>query len=303
MEEWLQTEWPHLQVRLTSVTEQWHTFPVVGPQVARRRRRGVRRPGRQQRRVPVHGVARHHARRGARAGRSGQLLRRTRLRGQRHGLVRDRGVGAADRRRRAPRHHPVRHRDDARAARREGLPDHRAGHRRHHHPAGSRHELGGVEEEARLHRQAVVHPQREPQPAAQAVRRAAAPRRGDRAARRARRSSRPSPTANCRRRRCRCSGTSRRATAAPNWVARSRSPCVKGGHARIGDTLHVPVDGTLVAVEVTGSSTRWPRAAGAPRVRSCASSSSARPPAPSARAPAAPRERADGLHPRRRARG
>jgi len=31
MEEWLQTEWPHLHVRLTSVTEQWHTFPVVGP--------------------------------------------------------------------------------------------------------------------------------------------------------------------------------------------------------------------------------------------------------------------------------
>lgn len=31
MEEWLQTEWPHLVVRLTSVTEQWATFPVVGP--------------------------------------------------------------------------------------------------------------------------------------------------------------------------------------------------------------------------------------------------------------------------------
>ena len=31
MEEWLQTEWPHLNVRMTSVTEQWHTFPVVGP--------------------------------------------------------------------------------------------------------------------------------------------------------------------------------------------------------------------------------------------------------------------------------
>ncbi|MDT5179303.1 MAG: sarcosine oxidase, subunit alpha [Mycobacterium sp.] len=31
MDEWLQTEWPHLKVRLTSVTEQWHTFPVVGP--------------------------------------------------------------------------------------------------------------------------------------------------------------------------------------------------------------------------------------------------------------------------------
>jgi sarcosine oxidase, subunit alpha len=31
MEEWLQTEWPHLRVACTSVTEQWATFPVVGP--------------------------------------------------------------------------------------------------------------------------------------------------------------------------------------------------------------------------------------------------------------------------------
>src|SRR4029453_14110415 len=31
MEEWLQTEWPHLRVHCTSVTEQWVTFPVVGP--------------------------------------------------------------------------------------------------------------------------------------------------------------------------------------------------------------------------------------------------------------------------------
>lgn len=31
MEEWSQTEWPHLRVRFTSVTEQWSTFPVVGP--------------------------------------------------------------------------------------------------------------------------------------------------------------------------------------------------------------------------------------------------------------------------------
>ena len=28
---------------------------------------------------------------------------------------------------------------------------------------------------------------------------------------------------------------------------------VRGGHARIGDTVHVPVDGSLVPVEVTGS--------------------------------------------------
>jgi len=31
MEEWLQTEWPDLRVSLTSVTEQWSAFPVVGP--------------------------------------------------------------------------------------------------------------------------------------------------------------------------------------------------------------------------------------------------------------------------------
>jgi sarcosine oxidase subunit alpha len=31
MEEWLQTEWPHLQVRLISVTDHWATFPVAGP--------------------------------------------------------------------------------------------------------------------------------------------------------------------------------------------------------------------------------------------------------------------------------
>jgi sarcosine oxidase subunit alpha len=31
MEEWLQTEWPDLRVRLTSVTEQWSIFAVAGP--------------------------------------------------------------------------------------------------------------------------------------------------------------------------------------------------------------------------------------------------------------------------------
>jgi sarcosine oxidase subunit alpha len=31
MEEWLQTEWPQLRVHLTSVTDHWATFPVAGP--------------------------------------------------------------------------------------------------------------------------------------------------------------------------------------------------------------------------------------------------------------------------------
>src|SRR5438552_18058257 len=32
MEEWLQTEWPELRVRLTSVTDHWSAVAVVGPQ-------------------------------------------------------------------------------------------------------------------------------------------------------------------------------------------------------------------------------------------------------------------------------
>ena len=38
LEEWLQTEWPELRVRATSVTEQWATVAVVGP---RSRERGA----------------------------------------------------------------------------------------------------------------------------------------------------------------------------------------------------------------------------------------------------------------------
>ena len=42
MEEWLQTEWPELRVRLTSVTEQWATVAVVGPAARERARRRSR---------------------------------------------------------------------------------------------------------------------------------------------------------------------------------------------------------------------------------------------------------------------
>ena len=99
------------------------------------------------------------ARRGARPGGADQLLRRARLRGQRRTPGTRRRCGSGCSTAGPPlRHHPVRHRDHARAARREGLPDHRPGHRRHRHPAGPRHGVGGVEEEARLHRQALVQP-------------------------------------------------------------------------------------------------------------------------------------------------
>ena len=90
-----------------------------------------------------------------------QLLGRAGLRDQRHRRGTACGLGGAVGGRCAVRHHAVRHRDDARPAGREGLPDHRPGDRRHGHPAGPRAwSWVGVEEEARLHRQAVVRPRR-----------------------------------------------------------------------------------------------------------------------------------------------
>ena len=51
LEEWQQTEWPHLRVYFTSVTEQWATVAVVGPQSASRAGRAGARPGRRRRRA------------------------------------------------------------------------------------------------------------------------------------------------------------------------------------------------------------------------------------------------------------
>ena len=46
LEEWLQTEWPELDVHCTSVTEQWTTVAVVGPEVPRRHRQARAGAGR-----------------------------------------------------------------------------------------------------------------------------------------------------------------------------------------------------------------------------------------------------------------
>ena len=94
LEEWLQTEWPELQVFCTSVTEQWATISLSGPQSpqaaggARRRRRP------RSRRVPAH----EHAR-GPRARRAGadlphQLHGRAGLRDPGAGELRPARVGA-----------------------------------------------------------------------------------------------------------------------------------------------------------------------------------------------------------------
>ena len=253
MEEWLQTEWPQLRVHCTSVTEQWATFPVVGP-----RSRDVigavfpdvdvskeAFPFMTWRDTTLDGVPV----RLARISFSGELAYEVYV----NPWYAVGGLGAAGRGRPPVRHHALRHRDHARAAGGEGLPDHRAGHRRHGHPARPRHGVGGLEEEARLRRQALLRPRGQPGPAAQAPGRAAARRPADRAAGgladrgvlRRRRAAR--------RRRCRCSATSPPATAAPNSAAPSPWPWSRAAATRIGDTVHVPVDGTLVPVEVTGS--------------------------------------------------
>ena len=83
LEEWLQTEWPELEVYCTSVTEQWAAIAVVGP----RRATCCARPGptwtSPTTALPAPRLPRGHGRRHPSAGVPDQLLRRDRLRGQR----------------------------------------------------------------------------------------------------------------------------------------------------------------------------------------------------------------------------
>ena len=230
MEDWLQTEWPHLRVHVASVTEQWATFPVVGP---RSRDVVAAVTGLDTSKEAFPFMTWQDTRIGSdRSGHDapdtvcgcgwpGQLLRRARVRGQRRRLARPGRLGTADRGGGALRHHPVRHRDDARAPRGEGLPDHRAGHRRHGHPARPGDVVGGVEEEAGLPRQALVRPgsQQPSRPQAPGGPAAGGPHRRAGRGLADRRGSRPSPNPPCP-----CSATSPRATAAPSWTGASPSP-------------------------------------------------------------------------------
>ena len=252
MEEWLQTEWPQLRVHCTSVTEQWATFPVVGPRS--RDVIGAVFPDVDvsKEAFPFMTWRDTDARRGAGPAGPDQLLRRARLRGLRQSLARGGGLAAARRGRPPVRHHAVRHGDHARPAGREGLPDHRAGHRRHRHAAGPGHVVGDLEEEARLRREALLRTGGQPGPAPQAPGRPAAGRPADRAAGGLadrgvlrRRPAAPAAGADARPRHVQLP---QRRTRRPFALA-----LVKGGRSRIGETVHVPVNGTLVPVEVTGS--------------------------------------------------
>ena len=253
MEEWLQTEWPQLRVLCTSVTEQWATFPVVGP-----RSRDVigavfadvdvskeAFPFMAWRDTSLDGVPV----RLARISFSGELAYEVYVSPWYAVAVWQRLLEAG-----APlRHHPVRHGDHARAARGEGLPDHRAGHRRHRQPAGPGHGVGGVEEEARLHRQAILRPRpanrdplRKQLVGLLPVDRQTVLPEGSQIVEFSR-------TASCRPPPVPMLGHVTSSYRSAELDRPFALALVKGGRSRVGDTVHVPVNGTLVPVEVTGS--------------------------------------------------
>ena len=95
MEEWLQTEWPELRVWLTSVTEQWATVAVVGPDSRALLGAADRDPAR-QRELPLHGDPGGGGGRDPGAGLPHQLLRGARLRGERRRPPRPRALGSRD---------------------------------------------------------------------------------------------------------------------------------------------------------------------------------------------------------------
>ena len=87
LEKWHQTEWPDLDVYMTSVTDHWATAAVVGPNSREVLAKVCSDIDLVARRVQVHGLARGDGCRRSGAGVPHQLLGRTRLRGQcRRGL-------------------------------------------------------------------------------------------------------------------------------------------------------------------------------------------------------------------------
>ena len=251
VEEWLQTEWPDLRVYATSVTEQWATIAVNGPQA-----RDVLaalgtdidldaaafpfmtwRDGDGRRASPA---------RVARVSFSGELAYEINV----AGAPRARDVGGRDGRRRAVRAHAVRDRGDARAARREGLRDRRPGHRRHGHAARPR---DVVDRAARTTPTSSggarsAGPTR-PAPTASSSSGCCRPIRGRWLPEGAQLVARPTPR---RRRPCRCSGHVTSSYRSPILERTFALAMVKGGRDlhRVDDRVAATTDGPIEA-EVT----------------------------------------------------
>ena len=154
MEDYLQTEWPHLDVLAHSDDR------AMGGD----RRAGTRCTARLATALPRYrhldaGNAAHeraggpHMRRPG-AAVPGELHRRARFRDQCSGRPRSRRLGGRLRGGRPLRHHALRHRDHARAARREGLHHRRSGDRRHRHARQRRARLGDWQSKEGFRRQA-----------------------------------------------------------------------------------------------------------------------------------------------------
>ena len=132
MEDYLQTEWPQLKVYLTSITEQYRGDRAAGAAERARSSRRWSRASTSPSAAFPHMAVRTGAICGVPVPPVPRLLHgRARLRDQRAGRLRARGVGGAVRARKSLRHHALRHRGHARAARREGLHHRRPGDGRH----------------------------------------------------------------------------------------------------------------------------------------------------------------------------
>ena len=143
LEEWLQTEWPELEVWCTSVTEQWATISLSGPDCRKLVAELAPDLDLDPERFPHMSVREAHVRgvpaRVFRISFTGELGYELQVPAS-YGLPLWEACMAAGAK---IRHHALRHRGDARAARGEGLHHHRPGDRRHGDARRSRHGLGG----------------------------------------------------------------------------------------------------------------------------------------------------------------
>ncbi|MDT5234101.1 MAG: sarcosine oxidase, subunit alpha [Mycobacterium sp.] len=169
MEEWLQTEWPQLQVALTSVTDHGpRSRDVIGAVCGDLDVSNEAFPFMTWRDTSLDGVPL----RVARVSFSGELAFEVNVNVWHAPAVWERLLAAGRAYGITPRH-----RDHACVARRERLPDHRAGHRRHRHPARSACR-GRCRRRSQTSSVSAVEPGRESESVAQAARRAVAGRQG-----------------------------------------------------------------------------------------------------------------------------
>ena len=135
MEEYLQTEWPELEVRMTSVTEQFATVSIAGPNARKLLVELTDDIELSANALPHMGVSE-----GIVAGMKARVFRisftgRDELRDQRAGELWPGALAGGHDRGREIQHHALWHRGHARAARREGLHHRRPGDRRFDHAA------------------------------------------------------------------------------------------------------------------------------------------------------------------------